>query len=153
MAGERIVLYVDDDQDDLLFLKDALNSIDPSIQIMEATDGLEALKLLNGLKADKKTLPCLNILDLNMPRMDGKECLKAIKQDPTFSHVPVIMYTTSSQSRDIEETMMLGAVCFITKPSSVSDLRNIIATITSTPANDLTKTLRRLSNTSAYIIC
>jgi CheY-like chemotaxis protein len=143
-------LLVDDDTDDVLLFEEVLKEVSKSIRLITSSNGIEALDFLT---KNQGNLPKLIFLDLNMPRMDGKECLKAIKQDPTFSHVPVIMYTTSSQSRDIEETMMLGAVCFITKPSSVSDLRNIIATITSTPANDLTKTLRRLSNTSAYIIC
>ena len=150
MAQYDSYLLVDDDADDVLLFADVLKEVNSGIRLFSSSNGLEALDFL---AKNSHNLPKLIFLDLNMPRMDGKECLRAIKQDPQLSHVPVIMYTTSSQSRDIEETMMLGAVCFITKPSSVSDLRNIIATISSTPANDLTKTLRRLSNTSAYIIC
>ena len=124
MAGERIVLYVDDDQDDLLFLKDALNSIDPSIQIMEATDGLEALKLLNGLKADKKTLPCLNILDLNMPRMDGKQLLSLIKEDEAFMHIPTVIFTTSSNASNDKFFEKHNTDC-ITKPSDIHEYVDI----------------------------
>ena len=150
MAQNHSYLLVDDDVDDVLLFEEVLKEVNKSISLFTSTNGIEALDFLG---KNHDNLPKLIFLDLNMPRMDGKECLRAIKQDPKFSEVPVIMYTTSSQSRDIEETMMLGAVCFITKPSSVKDLRNIIATISSTPANDLTKTLRRLSDTSAYIIC
>lgn len=149
MAHDSFLL-VDDDVDDVVLFEEVLKEVNNSIRFSSSSNGIEALEFLHKNIDD---LPKLIFLDLNMPRMDGKECLKAIKQHPKFSQVPVIMYTTSSQSRDIEETMMLGAVCFITKPSSVKDLRSIIATISSTPPNELTKTLRRLSNTSAYIIC
>lgn len=150
MAQHDSFLLVDDDVDDVLLFEEVLKEVDKNIRLSSSSNGIEALEFLD---KNSSSLPRLIFLDLNMPRMDGKECLKAIKQDERFSHVPVIMYTTSSQSRDIEETMMLGAVCFITKPSSVNDLRSIIATISSTPAHDLTKSLRKLSNTSAYIIC
>jgi CheY-like chemotaxis protein len=150
MAQHDSFLLVDDDVDDVLLFEEVLREVDKDIRLFSSSNGMEALEFL---QKNSNNLPRLIFLDLNMPRMDGKECLKAIKQDARFNQVPVIMYTTSSQSRDIEETMMMGAVCFITKPSSVKDLRSIIATISSTPAQELTKTLRRLSNTSAYIIC
>lgn len=150
MAQYHSFLLVDDDVDDVLLFEEVLKEVDRNIRFTSSSNGIEALEFLNRNTGE---LPGLVFLDLNMPRMDGKECLRAIKQDERLRHLPVIMYTTSSQSRDIEETMMLGAVCFITKPSSVQDLKSIIATISSTPANDLTKSLQRLSNTSAYIIC
>lgn len=150
MAQHDSFLLVDDDTDDVLLFEEILKEVDKNIRFASSSNGIEALEFL---EKNSGNLPRLIFLDLNMPRMDGKECLKAIKQDARFNHLPVIMYTTSSQSRDIEETMIMGAVCFITKPSNVKDLRNIIATISSTPAQELTKTLRRLSNTSAYIIC
>lgn len=150
MAQHDSFLLVDDDVDDVLLFEEVLKEVDKNIRLSSSSNGIEALEFL---EKNSNNLPRLIFLDLNMPRMDGKECLKSIKQDARFSHLPVIMYTTSSQSRDIEETMILGAVCFITKPSNVNDLRSIIGTITSTPAHELTKTLRRLSNTSAYIIC
>jgi DNA-binding NarL/FixJ family response regulator len=66
----------------------------------------------------------------------------------------VIMYTTSSQSRDIEEAMLNGAVCFITKPSSLNELKHILSSIASSLPNNLEKTLRHLSNTAGtFIVC
>lgn len=150
MSKHDSFLLVDDDMDDILLFQEVLKELDKNIRFSFASNGIDALEHLDKNSND---LPQLIFLDLNMPRMDGKQCLRAIKQDPRFSHLPIIMYTTSSQSRDIEETMMLGAVCFITKPSSVKELKEILGIISSTPANELTKTLRRLSNTSAYIIC
>ena len=84
--------------------------------------------------------------------MDGKECLKKIKKDDQLNHIPVIIYTTSSQINDIEETMETGAVCFITKPNNLKELERIlIAVIGSIPA-DLEGSLRNLSKDTGTLI-
>ena len=118
--------------------------------IASATDGQEALDQL----LSKSIIPDLIFLDLNMPRMDGKECLALIKQEDELKHIPVIMYTTSSQSQDIEQTMLQGAVCFITKPSSLRELENILSSIAESMPEDLEEALRYLSNNAnTFIVC
>lgn len=146
-----IFLIADDDIDDVELFKETLNEINPSIQLYTAYDGQEALSIL---RSGEFSLPDIIFLDLNMPRMGGKECLKELKSDSQLRHIPVIMYTTSSQSKDIEETMMKGAVCFITKPANMKDLRNILSSIAeSLPAN-LETSLRQLSrNSNTFIVC
>lgn len=146
-----IFLIADDDIDDVELFKETLNEINASIQLYTAYDGQEALSIL---RSGEFSLPDIIFLDLNMPRMGGKECLKELKSDSQLRHIPVIMYTTSSQSKDIEETMMKGAVCFITKPANMKDLRNILSSIAeSLPAN-LETSLRQLSrNSNTFIVC
>ncbi len=144
-------LLVDDDPDDTLLFKEVLHEVNSSVGFASAANGKAALSLL---RSGTIPLPQIIFLDLNMPLMNGKECLLEIKQDPELMHIPVIIYTTSSQSRDIEETMMGGALCFITKPTSLKDLRNILTQITASPLNNLEKTVRNLSNTAnTFIVC
>ena len=144
-------LLVDDDPDDSLLFKEVLHDVNSSVGFTSAENGKAALSLL---RSRAIPLPHIIFLDLNMPLMNGKECLSELKQDAELMHIPVIIYTTSSQSRDIEETMMGGALCFITKPTSLKDLRNILSQITASPLNNLEKTVRNLSNTAnTFIVC
>ena len=142
---------VDDDPDDTSLFRETLEEAAPAVVLQSAVDGEDAMhKLLSNLPSR----PDLIFLDLNMPRMDGKQCLTLLKDHPELSKIPVIMYTTSSQSRDIEETMLKGALCFITKPSNVTDLRAILSAISRHVHGNLLFTLQQLSrDTSTYIIC
>lgn len=143
-------LLVDDDLDDTSLFEEVLSDVDPSINLRTAINGEIALKDLQ--KQD--VLPDVIFLDLNMPRMGGKEFLYLIKQNPRLKDIPVIMYTTSSQSKDIEETLMKGAVCFITKPSSLNELQNILSSIAKSLPHNLKPALRTLSDrASTFIVC
>lgn len=113
-----------------------------------ASDGQEALELLTS----KKTLPDIIFLDLNMPRMDGKQLLYELKHDAKFKNIPVFIYTTSSHSRDIEETIQSGAACFITKPSSIHELKEMLSIILNN-LHDMKRMLSLLSSLSVYVIC
>ena len=151
MTQPLFFFLVDDDADDVLLFQEVVNSLGRPVQFASAGDGFEALQIL---RQTGSALPDLLFLDLNMPRMSGKECLQELKRDDRLRNIPVIMYTTSSQSKDIEETMMKGAVCFITKPTSVRELRQILSEIASSMPGNLEKTLRSLSNTSnTFIVC
>lgn len=144
-------LLADDDQDDVSLFQDVLSQIDNTVGFHFAKDGHEAMQIL---RDNQRPLPDLIFLDLNMPRMDGKQCLRELKEDPQLKKIPVIIYTTSSQSRDIEETMMCGAICFITKPSSLKELKLILTSIMNSLPHGLEKSLRALSNsTSTFIVC
>lgn len=141
---------VDDDADDVTIFKEVLQDINPGIDFVSAGDGHEAL---TNLKMQNNK-PDVIFLDLNMPRMGGKECLVALKGDVQLQNIPVIMYTTSSQSKDIEETMQKGAVCFITKPTNLKELKSILLCISQNVHGNLERSLRSLSNTSAtFIVC
>lgn len=141
---------VDDDADDVTIFKEVLQDVNPGIDFVSAGDGHEALTTLK-MQNNK---PDVIFLDLNMPRMGGKECLVALKRDARLQDIPVIMYTTSSQSKDIEETMQKGAVCFITKPTNLKELKSILLCISQNVHGNLERSLRSLSNTSAtFIVC
>jgi CheY-like chemotaxis protein len=114
------ILAVDDDMDDLFMLRQALNEVRPSIEMKEAIDGIDALEKLEEAK-EKDSLPCLIVLDLNMPRLDGKQALKRIKADEKLQQVPVIVFTTSSSLLDTAFSESYK-VEHIVKPTVYSEL-------------------------------
>jgi|SRR5687767_5956830 len=120
------VLIVDDDEDDRDLFCDAISVIDPSIECFMARNGEEAL---TGLKNNQFPSPNVIFLDLNMPRMNGIQCLAALKRDPSLKRIPVVIYTTSKLKEDRREANRLGAIDFITKPPIQKDLCDAIANV------------------------
>lgn len=119
MSKGRIFFIVDDDIDDQELFIEAVSEVDNSIKCLSASNCEDALdKLKNG----KMPLPDVIFLDLNMPRLNGKQCLAELKKAANLRHIPVIIYTTSSEKRDIEETSKLGAAHFLTKPNKFEEL-------------------------------
>ena len=116
----KTILCVDDDKDDLLMLRDALHEMGGSYDILEASDGVEALAVLQEMKTSSK-LPCLIVLDINMPRMDGKQTLVALQKDPQLASVPVVVFTTSSSTLD-KTFCAAKKVEMITKPFDYATL-------------------------------
>lgn len=123
MQPSKILLIVDDDPDDRNMLILQLKKIDHSIQFFTASDGEEALYTL---QQEMIVIPDLIFLDINMPRMDGKEFLIEIKKTSDFKHIPVVIYSTSSNQRDIDDSFKLGAAFYIPKPNELSELRQAL---------------------------
>ncbi len=117
----KIFFLVDDDIDDHEFFMDALKEIDPSIKCIPAMNGDEAMQKLKGWSGP---LPDFIILDLNLPGMNGKKCLTEIKKSEALSDIPVVIYSTTSEKKIIEEMEAIGASYFITKPNKLSLLSN-----------------------------
>jgi len=121
-----VILMADDDEDDCLLAKKALSQSNLSAQLRFVKDGEELMDYLceNGDYDGEKSLPKPDIilLDLNMPKMNGLEALKAIKCQPMLRHIPVIILTTSRAGHDICDSYSLGASSFITKPASFKGL-------------------------------
>jgi CheY-like chemotaxis protein len=115
-------LLVDDDEDDRELFQIALEEVEHDIHYLEAASGVEALRTLR----HSDTLPDYIFLDLNMPHMNGRECLIELKKDPRLTAIPVIIFSTSNDPRDIEETKILGAIEFITKPHKTSILTTLL---------------------------
>jgi CheY-like chemotaxis protein len=120
----KTILCVDDDEDDLTMLRNALRDSDTSYHIIEAFDGLHALDILKDMKQGGQPLPCLIVLDINMPRMDGKQTLAALQQDRTLAAIPVVLFTTSSSALD-KSFSVAKHVELITKPMNVAALSGI----------------------------
>ena len=93
-----VLLYAEDDQDDFDFLKDALYQVTDKYELHHSHNGAEVLSYLES--ADK--LPCLVVLDLNMPVMNGKEVLKWLKEHDQYKNIPVMIFTTSSREEDVK---------------------------------------------------
>ena len=114
------ILLVDDDPEDRLIMIDAFEQLNSSFGIGSAENGEVAIALLNEY-ATGKELPCLIVLDLNMPRMNGTETLKHIKSDDRLKDITVVIYSTSVNPLEQEICMQLGAQSYITKPLSYSE--------------------------------
>ncbi|ABG38954.1 response regulator receiver protein [Paraglaciecola sp. T6c] len=119
LRAVNYILVADDDLDDQELIQDALadNAIGTD-KLRFVNDGEELTRFL----ADAKTLPSIILLDLNMPRKSGREALDDIKQNPSFKHIPVVMFTTSDSDIDIKECHMLGCNAYLTKPNNYLDL-------------------------------
>ncbi|MFC4097528.1 response regulator [Euzebyella saccharophila] len=120
------VVLVDDDEDDRMFFADALQEIELKTDLQEFHNGQELLDFLTG---DCEEFPQLIFLDLNMPVMDGFECLKKIRSNPKLENLVVAIYSTSSSERDIEETFVNGANIYINKPNKFEELKKTIAQV------------------------
>lgn len=112
-----LILYAEDDVDDYGMLEETLIRINPEARCINARNGREVLDILD----ESSPLPDLIILDINMPTMDGKSCLKSIKSDSRFRSIPVVIYTTSSNEMDKEQCLQLGAEKYLIKPFVFSE--------------------------------
>lgn len=105
---------------------EAVKEVDSAIQCFTSTNGEEALE---ELEKNESVLPDLIFLDLNMPKLNGKQILREIKNRNTLNAIPVIMYSTSFAPRDIEEISQLGAAFHLLKPSRFDDLCSALGEI------------------------
>lgn len=124
-TDKHIIIYAEDDLDDLFLVKQAFETHN-HIEVIHAADGHQALQMLEDM-LHKKTLPCLVILDVNMPVLNGRETLQAIRNHPQLGRLPVVLFTTSNNPADIAFAKGLNA-SFITKPIDYRDLENIAKT-------------------------
>lgn len=114
------ILLVDDDPEDRSIIIDALAHLNAENSISCADNGEGALKLLLEY-AELDIYPCLIVLDLNMPRMNGTETLKEVKKDARFKNIAVVIYSTSINPLEKEACMSLGARLYVTKPVSYKE--------------------------------
>jgi CheY-like chemotaxis protein len=136
-----IFLLIDDDVDDSELFREALEETDRSVFLHCSENGEEALKLLKEI--DK---PSIIFLDINMPRMNGWECLKKLKSSAEYKDIPVIMYSTSSHQREVDIAIDLGALSFFTKPHSYLELKNMIKGVLEKIETGTLESIRLISN-------
>ena len=123
----RKIILADDDPDDQAIIQDAMELLDTGDVMMFAENGEKLLDLLQRSFTSLSS-PCLIVLDLNMPKMNGTQTLKRLKSDKNFKHIPVIIYSTSINPLEKEKCLLLGAHSFITKPLSYSESKVIAQT-------------------------
>jgi CheY-like chemotaxis protein len=116
------ILYAEDDIDDFESVKEVVEQLSDQHRLINARNGAEAVQYL---ETHAETLPCLVILDLNMPIMDGKEVLYWIKQRETFRKLPIMVFTTSSREEDVK-LCQKHACTFFRKPTLYRDLLHIV---------------------------
>lgn len=124
------IVYADDDADDRLLTHEAMKASRLANDMYFVEDGEELLDFLNsrGKYSDRKTAPQATVvlLDLNMPRMDGREALSRIKADPRLRRIPVVVLTTSSAETDIVRSYDIGANSYIVKPVTFDALVEVM---------------------------
>lgn len=123
--SSMVILMADDDDDDFLLAQKALKQSKLLNTLKRVKDGEELLEYLRG----KDRRPGVVLLDLNMPRKDGREALKEIKGDPELCDIPVIIFTTSKAEEDIFKSYQLGVNSFITKPVTFESLIQVMQTL------------------------
>ena len=124
------ILMAEDDADDRILLSDAFRDSGVDVALEFVPDGVELMARLQRLLDDPHSkLPDLLLLDLNMPRMDGREALHAIREHDGLKHLPVIILTTSRARLDILASYQLGANSFVTKPSRFEELIAVLRSL------------------------
>ena len=112
----QTIFIADDDSDDELLFRHALSEVEPTIKLEATKDGNELLSLLQNLKPD------MLFLDLDMPAKNGLECLKAIRSNPVYVDLPIIVFSSTSRKSNIDVAYEMGANLFFIKPSFYKDL-------------------------------
>jgi len=145
---QRIFLLADDDIDDREMFCEALGAINHMIVCHTEKDGRAALAALDELN----TPPELIFLDVNMPVMNGWQCLQYLQEHKRYSAIPVIVMSTSSSQREINIAQSLHALCYLTKPHDFNDLIGVLRTIVDNPGTRLPAALRKLeAGGSVYV--
>ena len=136
MKGRRTtvtILMADDDEDDCMLAREALAESRLANALYLVRDGEELMDYLHqrGKYTDRDLAPRpgLILLDLNMPKKDGREALREIKTDPQLKHIPIVVLTTSKAEEDIYRSYELGANSYITKPVTFASLVEVMRTI------------------------
>jgi PleD family two-component response regulator len=114
-TGEFFILLADDDEDDVEFFREALKKTNHFSNLHALSDGKEALDFLSS----SERIPDCIFLDLNMPRVSGLECLMKIRSNEVYKNVPVIIYSTSNNMREIDNAIECGATLYIVKTFSL----------------------------------
>jgi CheY-like chemotaxis protein len=127
LTKTKTYYIVDDDIDDQQFLIEALTENDTSAVCLTASDGQEAI---GHLKTGLVPLPDAIFLDLNMPKFNGKQCLEELKRTPSLQNIPIIIYSTSSDKKEIQEAIQMGASHFLVKKTSFKELCVELSSIT-----------------------
>jgi CheY-like chemotaxis protein len=124
--SDRPILLVEDDQVDVMTVKRALRETEVANPVVNLENGEEALKYL---RDSENPRPCLILLDINMPVMNGIEFLRVMKQDARYRRIPVVVLTTSGEQQDISSSFDLGVAGYMSKPVDYRKFVEVMRTI------------------------
>ena len=123
--SDRFILIAEDDADDRFLLETAFNENGFVEKLYFVPDGVELMRFLN--KGNLSLQPSFILLDLNMPKKDGREVLGEIKSNPNLKDIPVVIFSTTNNEQEMKRCYQLGANSYITKPNSYNHLLELIA--------------------------
>ncbi len=138
---KNIVLYADDDTDDLELVQEAFSRYSKNVEVVTVKDGSQVLSYLQRL-SDEDPMPCLVILDINMPVLNGKEVLKRLRDYDRFEALPAVLFTTSSLPQDQNFASKYHAG-FVTKPLDVAQMEVITELFIDHCNDEIKKSIRR----------
>lgn len=122
------LLLVEDTPSDVRLMREGFRETQFQLNITVATDGAQAIQILEEMK-NSQSLPDLIVLDLNLPKKNGREVLAEVKADPILKHIPVLVMTSSHDEQDISAAYELNANCYIRKPMNLPDYERVIHAI------------------------
>jgi CheY-like chemotaxis protein len=123
------ILLVEDSPSDVRLIREALKDAPVPIQLTIARDGIEATEYLQQSESGVVSRPDLILLDLNLPRKNGREVLAEVKSSPTLKQIPILVMTSSRSDEDISQVYALNANCFITKPGDLDEYQSVVKSI------------------------
>ncbi len=123
------ILLVEDSPSDVRLIQEALKETPANVHITLARDGVEAMEHLRRSELGSVTRPDLVLLDLNLPRKNGREVLAEIKSSPALKSIPVLVMTSSRADEDVSDAYSLNANCYITKPSDLNEYVSVVRAI------------------------
>ena len=124
-SEEKTILHIDDDADDREVFRDVMQKVAPEVKVNFAENGLQALEVLKETK-ETKFLPCLIVLDLNMPYLDGRKTFERIKSDPTLNRIPLVIFSSGENPAD-KSLFSKEGIAYFTKPVENSVMEEILS--------------------------
>jgi CheY-like chemotaxis protein len=142
LPPKSLVLYADDDADDIELISDAFKEYSQNVELITFDDGYELLKFIQTIDPFQPA-PCLVIIDINMPRLNGKETLRRLRTIEGFAEIPAVLFSTSSMPADGQFAKQFNAG-FVTKPLLTHQVHLIIDQIIEHCTDEVKKTIRKL---------
>lgn len=127
-SDRKLILVADDDEDDFMLIRDAFFECGLDVQLQWTRNGEETLQYLRDSVGSPELRPQMMFLDLNMPKIDGRQVLQEVRASQDLRHIPVIVLTNSSSSDDALAVYRLGVNSFVRKPAGFSELKDFIRT-------------------------